>query len=94
MAYISTAVRCTCAKWRNLTDDQRGDDRWKVAHQLFHNLKVGRPPFTLALFVERAECSEREAMSVLDHAVQLKWFRHVPPAHGQPGYYRNPTKPK
>jgi hypothetical protein len=94
MAYLSTAVRCTCSKWRKLSDEQRADRRWVMVHHMHHNVKAGRAPFTANRIVELAECSEKEALDVLTEAVQLKWFRHIPAAAGQPGYYLSPVKPK
>ena len=89
-----TSTTCTCAKWRKLSPEQQANPLWVMVHQLHHNVKVGRPPFTVNRLVELTDCSPREAKDVLDDAVQLKWFRHIPPAEGQPGYYLNPAKPK
>lgn len=94
MAYLSTAVRCTCAKWRNLNEDRKLDPRWIYAHQLHHNLAAGRPPFTVGRLQELAGCSRREAQLVLDEATALKWFTLIPAAAGQPSYYRRPVKAK
>jgi hypothetical protein len=92
MAYLSTAVRCTCAKWRQLTDDQKVDRRWIMAHQLCHNLAAGRPPFTVSLFMDRAECSERDARTVLDEAAAMDWFTLIPASAFGPECYQRPFK--
>jgi hypothetical protein len=94
MPPMLTASTCTCAKWRALTDEQRARPTWVIVHHLHHLVKDHRPPFTINRVIELADCSERDAQSVLDEATARKWFVYLPPADGAPGYYLSPTPPK
>lgn len=94
MAPALTRTSCQCAAWRKLSEDQQARPTWVVVHHLHHLVKDHRPPFTVNRVVELADCTEREAKAVLDEAVQLKWFMHLPAAAGQPDYYLNPARPK
>lgn len=94
MAYLSTEIVCTCPKWRKLEADQKADRRWQMAHQLLHNVNVGRPPFTVRRMAELADCTPAQAKQVLDFAVAWRWFTLVPEALGQPAHYRKYAKPK
>lgn len=96
MAYLDITYRCDCAKWRKLEPEQQGSKLWQIVHHLHHTLKRGRPPFTIGLVLDRAPAgtSEAAALDVLTAATAAGWFRHVPAAAGQPGYYLSPVKPK
>lgn len=90
------AATC-CAKWKALSEGRQDERVWQYAHHLHHNVKRRGASVTAHRLAELAEVTEGKAKAVLDEAVQLKWFKVLPPnpAFGQMvEHYISPAKPK